>query len=63
MIKYLTPKQIMIKYPYFCRDSLYRLLRNRENNGLKSAVTAIGNKKLLVNEELFDEWFKSSPQT
>lgn len=62
MNKYLTPKELLVKYPYFSLNHLYRILASRDTNGLKSAITAIGKKKLLINEELFDEWFRNSPQ-
>jgi len=61
LTKYLTPKQIMDKYPYFSTNKMYLILARREINGLKEAITKVG-KRLLINEELFDVWFKSSPK-
>jgi len=54
----MTVRQLAEKYPAFSESGIRWLLFNRKTNGLSSAVTKLG-KKVLIDNEKFEEWVNS----
>ncbi|UFS71386.1 hypothetical protein LPW11_04125 [Geomonas sp. RF6] len=54
----LTIKQLAHTRPYLTEASIRWFLFNRARNGLSCAVIKLG-RRLLVDEEKFDEWVNS----
>ena len=53
-----TVKQLAEKNPYLTESAIRWMLFNRKTNGLSVAVTKLG-KKILVDDEKFDQWVES----
>lgn len=60
--RFCAPRQIPELYPHlFTMGSFRWLLFNRDKNGLNSAITRIGNRRLVIDIEAFEEWLSSHP--
>lgn len=55
----MTTEQFVEKYPAFTMRYLRSLLRERNTNGLASAVINLSGARLLIDEEKFLEWIES----
>jgi hypothetical protein len=53
-----TVKQLAEKNPCFTESAIRWMLFNRKTNGLSVAVTKLG-KKILVDDQKFNEWVES----
>jgi hypothetical protein len=51
-----TVAQIAERYPAFSVSALRWLLFRRRENGLASAVTKIGRRRILIDVDAFDRW-------
>ena len=53
-----TVKQLVEKTPYLTENAIRWMLFNRKTNGLSAAVFKLG-KKILIDDEKFQEWVSS----
>jgi hypothetical protein len=55
VLKLLTIKSFLAKYPVFSEAWLRKMIFNRKNNGFDKVIIQV-NRRIIINEEAFFVW-------
>ena len=55
----LTLRQLTEIYPGFTRYALRNLFGHRKENGLSSTVVKVGARKILIDQDRFEQWLEA----